>query len=153
MKQARLVMVWFLPIIVIGGLFFPVLGYLVFAMMAFFITLSFFRGRYWCWNLCPRGTFLDIVMPKVSPNRPSPKLFTKKWFRWLVFTIFISFFIFRITQTGGSLLAIGVVFVSMCIVTTIISIILALTMKPRSWCSMCPMGTLQEHMGKIGKKK
>ena len=73
MKKTQVIMVWFLPLIVIGGLFIPWLGYLVVAMMAFFLALSFFAGRYWCRNICPRGAFLDIVIAKASRNRSFPK--------------------------------------------------------------------------------
>lgn len=146
-------MVWFLPLIVIGGLFVPVLGYLVVAMMAFFLTLSVFKGRFWCWNFCPRGAFLDIVLSKLTFNGRVPKIFRKQWFRWLVFILFLSFLAFRIFSAGNSLIAIGSVFVVMCIITTIISIILGTTTKHRAWCMVCPMGTLQEKIAKLGSKK
>lgn len=137
-------MIWFLPMIVIGGLFYPLLGYLVIAMMAFFLTLSFFRGRYWCWHLCPRGAFLDIVMSKASPQKKNPRLFMKRWFRWLVFTLLMGFVAWRITASGGNRLAIGFVFVMMCGITTVFSVIIALFTRHRGWCAICPMGTLQE---------
>jgi len=144
-------MIWFLPLIVIGGLFMPILGYLVVAMMAFFIILSFFKGRYWCWHLCPRGAFLDIVMSRLSPNKAVPRIFTKQWFRWLIFILFIVFLVLRISNTGGNLIAIGSVFVGMCLLTTVLSIILGVTIRHRSWCAICPMGTLQEKLGRVGK--
>ncbi len=153
MKKSQLIMIWLLPLIVIGGLFIPVLGYLVLAMIVFFIILSFFKGRYWCWNLCPRGAFLDGIISKISTKKPIPRIFTKQWFRWLIFVLFISFLIYRILHTGGNLIAIGAVFVTMCIITTILSIILGTSMKHRSWCIICPMGTLQEKIGKINSKK
>ncbi|MHB8154620.1 MAG: 4Fe-4S binding protein [Candidatus Omnitrophota bacterium] len=149
MKKTQLIMVWFLPLIVIGGLFYPLLGYLVVGMMVILLALAFFRGRYWCWNFCPRGAFLDIVLSKVSLNKPLPKSFTKQWFRWLIFVLFMSFLILRIVRTGGNLIAIGSVFVVMCILTTIISIVLGIATKHRGWCMICPMGTLQEKIGKI----
>jgi polyferredoxin len=49
------------------------------------------------------------------------------------------------------LLAIGSVFVGMCILTTTISIILGIFTKHRGWCAVCPMGTLQEKIYKIRK--
>ena len=146
-------MLWLLPLIVIGGLFLPMLGYLVIAMMAFFLTLSFFKGRYWCSHLCPRGAFLDIVMSKASPNRPTPKVFRKMWFRWIIFASLMTFLVFRILQKGGSVVAIGAIFVSMCLLTTLLSIVLALVMHARGWCIICPMGTLQEKIGKLNKKR
>jgi ferredoxin-type protein NapH len=149
MKKTQVIMIWFLPLIVIGGLFYPLLGYLVVAMMAIFLTLAFFKGRYWCWNFCPRGAFLDIVLSKVSLNKPLPKSFVKEWFRWLIFALFMSFLIIRIVRTGGNLVAIGSVFVVMCVLTTIISIILGVLTKHRGWCMICPMGTLQDKIGKI----
>ena len=142
-------MIWFLPLIVIGGLFYPLLGYLVVAMMAVFLTMAVFKGRYWCWNLCPRGAFLDIVLSKVSTKRPVPKSFSKQWFRWLVFALLMGFVIFRLIRTGGNPIAIGAVFVVMCVLTTGISIILGIATKQRGWCMICPMGTLQEKIGKI----
>jgi hypothetical protein len=145
-------MVWLLPLIIIGGFFYPLLGYLVLAMMASFLTLSFFKGRYWCWNLCPRGAFLDIIMLKLSPNKPVPRIFTKQWFRWLILAVVISLFLWRILKAGGNLIAIGIVFVTMCLITTLIAIILAIITKHRGWCVICPMGTLQEKIGQIKRQ-
>lgn len=142
-------MVWLLPLIVIGGLFYPMLGYLVVAMMVFLAILSLFAGRYWCWNLCPRGAFLDIVISKLSLNYPLPGFFTKQWFRGLVFILFMSFITYRIMHTGGNLLMIGSVFVVMCLLSTLIAIILGVSMKHRGWCMACPMGFLQEKINKI----
>jgi len=148
MKKTQLAMIWFLPLIVIGGLFYPWLGYLVIGMMAFFLILAFFRGRYWCWNLCPRGAFLDIVVSKFSFNRPLPKIFVKQWFRWSVLVLLMAFLAWRIINTGGSLVMIGSVFVGMCLLTTIIALILGVFIKHRGWCAICPMGFLQEKIGK-----
>ena len=153
MKKTQSIMLWFLPLIVIGGIFIPLLGYLVIAMMAFFLTLSFFKGRYWCWNLCPRGAFLDIAISRFSFNRAPPKIFSRQWFRWTVFGLFIIFLTFRILKTGGNFIAIGAVFVGMCLLTTIISIILGVTTKHRGWCTICPMGTLQNKIAELGQAK
>ena len=152
-KKTQMIMIWFLPLIVIGGLFYPVLGYLMVAMIAFFLVLSFFKARYWCWNLCPRGAFLDIVMSKSSLNKPFPRVFAKSWFRLLVFILLMGFLTVRIIRSGGNLLTIGAVFVGVCLITTIISVILAVFTKHRGWCAICPMGFLQEKIGKIRQQK
>ena len=153
MRKMQFVMVWFLPLIVIGGLFYPLLGYLVIGFMAFFLVLSIFKGRYWCKNLCPRGVFLDMVVSKVSIKKPLPLIFFRREFRWLIFFLFISFLSFRIIKTGGNLLAIGLVFVSICILTTLISIVLGIVTRHRSWCVICPMGTLQDKLFRNRKPK
>lgn len=111
-KRSQWIMLGFFPLIAIGGLFYPLLGYLMPLMMAFLITNSYFHARYWCGNLCPRGAFLDIVMPHFTFNRPWPRLFNRRWFRWGVFGLFMSVFISRMIATGGDLLAIGGVFVN-----------------------------------------
>lgn len=142
-------MVWFLPLIVIGGLFYPMLGYLVLIFMIFLLVLSIFKARFWCWNLCPRGSFLDLVISKVSRNKAFPKFFTRDWFRWLVFTLIISLLTFRLIAAGKSMMAIGLILVIMCLISTIIAIILGVITKHRAWCMICPMGLLQEKIGKI----
>ncbi|MFH1578100.1 MAG: 4Fe-4S binding protein [Candidatus Omnitrophota bacterium] len=152
MKKTQTIMIWVLPLILIGGFFNPLLGYLAAAMMVYLLILSFFKRRYWCWNLCPRGAFLDIILSKISRNRPAPKIFTKQWFRWLVFVLFISLLILRIIGAGGNFVLIGFIFVAMCLATTIISIILGVITKQRSWCMICPMGTLQEKINKLNHK-
>ena len=144
-----MIMVWFLPLILIGGIFVPLIGYLVVGMMAFFLVLAVFKGRYWCWNLCPRGSFLDMVISKASLNKPYPPIFGNQLFRWSVFFAFMVFLVYRILKAGGSLVGIGAVFVSMCLITTVISIIIGLAVKHRGWCAICPMGTLQEKIGNI----
>ncbi len=96
---------------------------------------------------------MDLFLSKVSGQRSVPKIFMKPWFRWLIFVVFISFVVMRILQSGGSLIALGAVFVTMCVLTTVIAIILGIPMKHRSWCMICPMGTLQEYLGRIKEKK
>lgn len=150
-KKSQLIMVWLLPVIIVGGLFFPLLGYLVVAMMAFFIPLSFFRGRFWCWYLCPRGAFLDIVVGRVSLQRPIPKIIAQPWFRWAVLVTFMLFLSWRIVRSGGSAIAIGMIFVMACLMTTIIATAAGVATKQRCWCACCPMGTLQEYLGKRKK--
>lgn len=152
MKKSQVIMLLFLPIIVIGGLFYPVLGYLMVLMVAFFLPLSFFKARYWCWNLCPRGAFLDIVMSKLSQNKPFPKLFANNRFRLLILILLIGLLLLRLMHSGGSLIAIGSIFVGICLVTTVIAIILAVFTRHRGWCVICPMGFLQEKIGKLRHK-
>lgn len=151
-KLSQMIMVWFLPLIVIGGLFWPWLGYLVGGMFLFFLTLSYFKARYWCGNLCPRGSFLDIVLSRISFNRPIPTLFKNQWFRWLVFVTLMGFLTVRIISVWPSGFAIGGVFVGMCVLTTIVAVILGIATRHRAWCMICPMGNLQEQIGKIKKK-
>jgi len=149
MKKTQLIMVWFLPLVVIGGFFYPMLGYFVLAAILFMLALSIFKARFWCWNFCPRGAYLDLGLSKISRNKAIPKIFTKQWFRWALFTLIMGLFTFQIIRTGGGLKAVGLVFVIMCAVSTVIATILGIITKHRAWCMICPMGLLQEKIGKI----
>jgi hypothetical protein len=151
MKKSQLIMVWFLPLIVIGGFFYPMLGYLVLASMLFMLVLSIFKPRYWCWNFCPRGSFLDLSLSRISRGKAIPRIFTRQWFRWSLFTLIMGLFVFQIIHTGGNMLLIGLVFVIMCAVPTVIAIIIGIITKHRAWCMVCPMGLLQEKIGRIKK--
>jgi polyferredoxin len=152
-KKSQLIMLWLLPLIIIGGLFYPYLGYLVIAMMTFLLVISFFKKRYWCWNLCPRGAFLDLVVGPLSSNKTIPKFFFNKKFRLIVLVMMMAFLIIRILATGGNPKAVGLIFVSMCLVTTIIALVLGLFFSKRAWCSVCPMGFLQEQIHRLNKNK
>jgi ferredoxin-type protein NapH len=153
MKKAQLIMVWFLPLVVIGGFFYPMLGYLVLAAILFMLVLSIFKARFWCWNFCPRGSFLDLGLSKISRNKAIPKIFTKQWFRWSVFVVIMSLFTLQTIRTEGSIRLIGLVFVIMCAVSTVIAAILGIATKHRAWCMICPMGLLQEKIGKIKDRR
>lgn len=143
-------MVWFLPLIIFGGLLYPPVGYAVFVMMLFFLVLSYFKGRLWCSRFCPRGSFLDLVLSQASLKRKIPRLFLKGWFRWVAFAFFIGFFIFRLVTVEKTFFTIGFVFIQMCLLSTFIAIALGIFTRERAWCVICPMGTLQ---GKIGSLK
>ncbi|MBF0385705.1 MAG: 4Fe-4S binding protein [Candidatus Omnitrophica bacterium] len=56
-------------------------------------------------------------------------------------------------NTGGALKAIGAVFVTMCLITTVLAIFLGLATRHRAWCAICPMGTLQDHLHKIKPRR
>jgi len=151
-KLSQYLMIWLLPLIIIGGLFWPLLGYIVFFMMVFFLVLSYFKGRFWCANLCPRGAFCDIVLHRVSAKRPIPAFITSRGFRWTVFAVFMAFFITQFILSEKDIPAIGLVFVRMCLVTTLITIIIGMPGHQRMWCAFCPMGTLQSAIHKLKKK-
>ncbi|MCM8786689.1 MAG: 4Fe-4S binding protein [Candidatus Omnitrophica bacterium] len=151
--NSQFIMVWFLPIILIGGLFFPVLGYLVFLMIIFFLILSYFKGRFWCSFLCPRGAFLDLVLSRISLKRKPNKFFYNQKIRMIIFFIFIGFFILQFITSPKNLNAIGFIFVKSCIITTLLSILLGIPIHHRTWCLICPMGNLQEKIRNLNKKR
>ncbi len=134
-------------IVSIGGLFYPKLGYFLLLVFAALLLISPFKGRWFCGNLCPRGSFNDFWLGKISLRKKIPKFLKSMWLRIPVFIALMGFMIFRLYTTQGIIDKIGMVFVVMCIVTTSIAIFFGVLISPRAWCSFCPMGTMQRFLG------
>jgi ferredoxin-type protein NapH len=137
-------------IVSIGGLWYPALGYFMLLIFAAIFLISPFRGRWFCGNLCPRGSFADFWISKISRKKKIPAALRSLWVRLPIFFLLMGFMGYRIAGTIGSLNTfekIGMVFVTMCLVTTAIAALLGIYLSPRAWCSFCPMGTAQRLLG------
>ncbi len=142
-KISQLLMALLLPLVVVGGYFCPRLGFIVLGLITLFLVLASQRGRFYCGWLCPMGAFHERILSLVSLKRPIPPLFKTSWFRWLLFLVMMSLMGFRLVNAGGNVLATGAVFRFMWIVSTSIAIGLGFYFKPRIWCVICPMGSMQ----------
>ncbi len=80
---------WILPIYLVLGYFYPVVGLLALICMIAPVAFAVRRGRWWCGNACPRGNFYDRVLAKYSPHRPIPA-----FVRTFGFRLFMVLFIF-----------------------------------------------------------
>ena len=145
------------PVIAIGGLFYPKLGLLLIPIMLTIMTLGFFKGKYWCGNLCPHGSLFDSILLPLSPNKKIPGLITSTTLKVLFFLWYMGMFTWRVvkvSQMWGTLTfydKLGFVFTMNYLVPTIIGTTLALVVNPRSWCNFCPMGTIEQLFYKLGK--
>jgi ferredoxin-type protein NapH len=140
--------IWVIVVIVIvGGLWFPLLGFVVPVVMLTGIVGGFFRGRYVCGWLCPRGAFLDRILRPISPVREIPAWLRGHVLRWVIFGLLMGFMVWQISLNPGDVQHWGKVFVRICIITTGIGVVLAIFVHPRTWCSFCPMGTMQSAVG------
>lgn len=137
-----------LLVIAIGGLWYPKLGYGMIGIMLTLMLVSPFMGRWFCGNLCPRGSFNDFLLSKISRKKRIPKVFRSLWVRIPVFAALMGLMLFRVLRTEGIIDRIGMVFVSICLITTLIAILFGIVFAPRAWCSYCPMGTVQRFLGK-----
>jgi len=131
------------PLVVIGGYFWPYLGYIAMAMLVFMFILALFRGRYYCGWFCAMGAFFERVLSVVSSKRKMLPLFKESWFKWLVFALMMGLLVSRLILAGGDPRKIGAAFVMMWTISIGMGIGLGLVWKPRSWCSICPMALLQ----------
>jgi len=134
-------------IVSIAGLWFPLLGYFLLLVFATLMVTSYFRGRWFCGNLCPRGSFNDFWVGKITRNKKIPAILRSYWIRIPLFLMMMVFMGYRLLNTHGLINQIGMVFVVMCLVTTSIALITGASISPRTWCTFCPMGTVQNLIG------
>ncbi len=124
------------------GLIYPEVGVMALICMLAPSVVATVKGRMWCGNFCPRGSFNDILLSKISRKRSIPKILKSKRFRNLFLVLLMSAFAIQLFLAWGSLAAIGTVFVRMIIITTLITILLGVLYSQRTWCVICPMGTM-----------
>jgi NAD(P)H-flavin reductase/NAD-dependent dihydropyrimidine dehydrogenase PreA subunit len=149
---------WLLTILVaIGGLFFPKLGLLVIPIILALTIMSLFKGRYWCGNFCPHGSFYDRISLKISLNKKIPSFFKSKWLR-LGFFIFFSIMLskkvigaFSLFGTAPFLDKLGFGFVSSYLMVLLLGGTISVLFAPRAWCNFCPMGFIQILGHRLGK--
>ena len=135
-------------IVSIGGVFYPKLGYFLLLVFSSLMIIAPFRGRWFCGNLCPRGSFVDFWLGPISRKVRIPTILRSMRLRAPIFVALMGFMILRIIEAQGIVDKVGMVFVTMCILTTSASILFGVAIAPRAWCSFCPMGTLQRALGK-----
>lgn len=144
--------VWvLLPAFLAAGALFPKLGLLAVLCMSLPVITGFFRGRVWCGHYCPRGSLLDHlftrVRKRVSPLGPS----ARKRIRYGVFIFLMTIFAVQLFR-ADSVSEAGEVFVRMVFVTTAAALLLGAFIGRRSWCSVCPMGTLSSAASGLSRR-
>lgn len=148
-------------VITIGGLWYPPLGLVAAGMMVVLLSISMFRGRYWCGNLCPRGSFLDLIMRHLSPGRKVPAFLRSLSVRVSILALLMSGLVYSLAtlplesspeMIGGIYGLIGAIFVRLCLITTIGAVFLALVSQERAWCAVCPMGTMTNLIDRAATK-
>lgn len=148
---ARRVIQWaIVPLVIVTlalGWRYPLLGFSVPIVMLMGIVGGILRGRYVCGILCPRGALFDRIVSAVSPKISIPDSFRSMWLRWPLLIALMGFMAFRIAQAPADIYHWGYVFWQMCVITTAVGVVLALFIHPRSWCSFCPIGTIQNLLG------
>ncbi len=126
---------------------YPAFGFLVLAAMTGGLVSGLLAGRWFCGNLCPRGGFLERVIGKVSPGKPTPAFLKKPLVRISFMLLLGTVLTINISRNPTAWQQWGFAFWLVCFVTTLIGIVLAYFGNSRSWCNICPMGTLQNWTG------
>ncbi len=147
----------FLLVAPVGAWWYPTIGLLIVPLMLILTIIAFFNGKYWCGNICPHGSLFDGLILAISKNRAIPNILKNHWFAGIVFTWFMVMLgirLYKVTALWGDATfpeKLGYIFTMNYTVVTVIGIALAITIAPRSWCSFCPMGTMEKLSYKLGK--
>ena len=160
MKNKYKMTIWPLVFVIsIGGFYFPKLGLIIFPMFIAIMILGFLKNRYWCGNICPRGAFFDLLLKHISIRDQIPDFFRNHFLQFFALVGLMSMFILNTVKAfnywGSSVFLdkLGMVGVIMCAVTTFVGITLGLFVHQRTWCSFCPMGTVQKNLYRGRRKK
>lgn len=138
----------FFIIILIGGWFYPLLGYFIPLCMALGMGIGCFRGRKWCDWFCPRGSFFDGIIAPISPKRKIPAFFKVVPFRLGMLFLLMAMMTIQIIKRWPDPYKIGMFFVIMLSGTTTLGGILALILHQRVWCCFCPIGSMANWVGR-----
>lgn len=142
----------FIAILVVG-LWYPVVAMVgVLAMLVGAIFIGFFMGRYWCNWLCPRGSFFDSILRRISRGKNAPAffhhpLFRLGWIAWFGFAV-----VSGMLAAWGDLNGMSAPFVRLMLISTAIAILLGIVFHERAWCMFCPMGTMGNVANRIAKR-
>lgn len=132
----------------IAGWFYPLIGYFIPVCMLLGIGIAAFRGRSWCNWLCPRGSFLDAFLKKISRQKNIPRFFRSTPLRLGVITLLMSVLTVQIIRLWPDPWAIGGFFIILLTVTTAVAAVLGGIFQQRSWCYLCPIGTMSSWVGR-----
>jgi polyferredoxin len=150
--------------VTIGGWFFPVAGLALAVLMAAAVALSLkarfgsARRRAFCNGVCPRGRALGFALRPISRGRTMPKAFSELSFRrglcgFMMFCVLGSL-VRALPGLEGlpAFAAAGRIFWGLCLISLAGGLALGILYRPRAWCVVCPMGTLQDTITGPGER-
>lgn len=147
-KYSYLILIFILTV----GFFYKKIALLALLCMMLPIITSLFKGRYYCKNICPRGSLYDVKCSKFSQNKTIPKVLKSTIFRVIVLIIIFLMFGINLKNSLGDIDSIALVFYRMVLITTLIGISLSFFFNHRAWCAFCPMGTMSDFIDFIKRK-
>ena len=136
----------------VGGWFYPLIGFFIPTCMIAGVSLATMRGRKWCDWMCPRGSFADAYLKLISPQRTIPHSLRSLPVRIGILSFLMLMLGYQVIRLWPDPYAIGRFLMILLSVTTVIGVILTLFIHQRTWCYICPIGSLASLVGKNKEK-
>lgn len=108
------------------------------------------KGKIHCAKYCPRGSFFQKFLSQISLRNNLPAKIKTDTFRYALIILMLTLMFVSLYQAGMDIKKISFTIFRFMLVSTIVGIFMGIIYKPRSWCTICPMGTIT---GKIKKKE
>ena len=149
MKWAWVIMIGFLTLGILDFRF-GILGFLCMGAPMYHALRG--RGKIHCQKYCPRGSLLGRMLESLSLQNKMPKFMMKKSFKYGLLSLMLMVFSLSMYHAGWNFNKIAFSMFRFMTMSLVIGILMGIVFKPRSWCTVCPMGTgtgiIQKHVGK-----
>jgi polyferredoxin len=103
-------------------------------------------GKMSCARICPRGAFLGVVAKHIHLNLERPVVFNKKYFKFAVWCVMMGSFIIMLVLVPKNVYSIGYAVLVFMEVATALGLVVGILFRPRTWCTVCPMGFTTENI-------
>lgn len=112
------------------------------------------RGKMSCARICPRGSFIGKFTIPFSRKRVMPSWAHTKCFRFVIWLVMMGSFIgLMFWAVPKGIYTLGRTVLYFMEAATLIAFLVGVLFKPRSWCTICPMGFTSGNIRNLLNKK
>ncbi len=99
------------------------------------------KGKMSCARICPRGSFIGTFTRPVTRGGNMPQKMHSKAFRLILWAVMMgSFIVLMIWAVPKGVYILGKSVLIFMEAATLLAFLAGVFFKPRSWCTICPMG-------------
>lgn len=99
------------------------------------------RGKMSCARICPRGSFIGKFTRPISLGLGLPVWMHGKHFKFVLWTVMMgSFIVLMFWAVPKGVYMLGKTVLYFMEAATLLAFLTGIIFKPRSWCTVCPMG-------------
>lgn len=143
----------FVLAVAVGGFFYPLVGFAVALVMVAAVAMTLFKPRSFCAKACPRGRALGLALRPFSRGRPLPAGSVTPGAKRALCGFMMFCVVGNVARLAGSADALGRFFWGLCVISLAAGVVVGLLYRPRAWCAVCPMGTLQDTIGQARSRR